>query len=384
MASLILFDTEQQHHGLKPLTFTRPVAAIRIGIITIAEKWAKILTVENWAYQTQDYLEELFPPAQSEDNTLWVNGGLLPDPAAIQAIQELKSGEGIYQGDILIAVRGKAKVMNHVKTIDGLRLLQNPTDIFAQNATEIRNDFQLLTFGRTSAPITDPFTKIYAPENVFVEEGASIKAALINAEDGPVYIGKNAQIQEGCMIKGPFAMCESSVLNMGAKLRGDSTLGPFCKAGGEISNTVFHFASNKGHDGFIGNSVLGAWCNLGADTNTSNLKNNYRNVEIYSYQEMDMIDTGKLFCGLIMGDHGKSGINTMFNTGTVVGVACNIFGGGFPKKHIPSFSWGGPQDGFSRYQVNKLIETETVVMARRKIELSPAYQKLLHYLSETL
>ena len=255
-------------------------------------------------------------------------------------------------------------------------LLQKTWQIFQFNGSEIRKDFTLLTKGRTSQPVNDPHTIVYGADQIFIEEGAKIKAAVLNAEGGPIYIGKNTEIQEGSLIRGPFALCEGSTINMGAKLRGDTTVGPFSKVGGEISNSVIFGYSNKGHEGFLGNSVIGEWCNLGADTNTSNLKNNYASVKLWDYTRGGFANTGLQFCGLMMGDHSKCGINTMFNTGTVVGVGANIFGDGFPRNFIPSFSWGGAA-GFSTFTMVKFEETAKAVFGRRGLEWTPAEKEIL-------
>ena len=255
-------------------------------------------------------------------------------------------------------------------------MITQPWEIFGHNREQIIADFALLTDGRTSADITDPHTIVYGRENLFIEEGASIRAAIINAEDGPVYIGKNAQIHEGAIIKGAFSLGESSHVNMGAKIKGDTTIGPHSKVGGEISNAVIFGFTNKGHDGFLGNSVIGEWCNLGADTNTSNLKNNYASVKLWSYSNNRFANTGLQFCGLMMGDHAKCGINTMFNTGTVVGVGSNIFGAGFPRNFVPSYAWGGAS-GFTTFQLRKFYEVAAAVMQRRGLELDDIEKNIL-------
>jgi UDP-N-acetylglucosamine diphosphorylase/glucosamine-1-phosphate N-acetyltransferase len=248
--------------------------------------------------------------------------------------------------------------------------------IFQFNPEQIRLDYALITSGKKSSGIQDKHTIVYNESNIFVEEGVSIRAAILNAEDGPIYLGKNSIVQEGAIIKGPFALCEGSTVGMGSKMRGDTTVGPHSKVGGEISNSVIFGYSNKGHDGFIGNTVIGEWCNLGADTNTSNLKNNYENVKLWNYAKGGFTDTGLQFCGLMMGDHSKCGINTMFNTGTVVGVSANIFGDGFPRNFIPSFSWGGA-NGFTTYQIKKAYETAQKVMERRKVVLDDIEKEIL-------
>jgi UDP-N-acetylglucosamine diphosphorylase/glucosamine-1-phosphate N-acetyltransferase len=267
-----------------------------------------------------------------------------------------------------------------VQEFPDAQVISMPWHIFSFNGKVLRNDFEICTKGRVSEELTDPFTVVYGNHQLFLEEGVDIKAAVINASEGPVYIGKNAQIQEGSVIKGPFALLDNSVVNMGAKIRPDTTIGPFCKVGGEINNSVLFGYSNKAHDGFLGNSVLGEWCNLGADTNTSNLKNNYAEVKIWSYVEEEMIPTGLQFCGLLMGDHSKSGINTMFNTGTVVGPGCNIFDGGFPPTHLPAFTWGGVRTGFEMYRFDKFLEAESRVYARRNKKITEEYENLLRHL----
>ena len=383
--NIILFDDPVARQSLLPLTYTRPVALIRVGIITIAEKWGKHLSLP-YSFQTEDYLLEKYPISLESEN-LFINGGVCPDEKLLLAINKLVMGEGLIWNEILIA----AKTDNlNLKDLTNLKQIQFGSEItyidqswkiFKLNAAQIKSDFKLITKGRSSANITDLHSIIYGRENIFIEEGASIKAAIINAENGPVYIGKNTQIHEGAIIKGPFALCEGSHVNMGAKIKGDTTIGPYSKVGGEVSNSVIFGFSNKGHDGFIGNTVIGEWCNLGADTNTSNLKNNYDNVKIWSYEKEGFKDTGEQFCGLIMGDHSKSGINTMFNTGTVVGVSSNIFGSGFPRNFIPSFSWGGAS-GFMTFNIKKADEVAMRVMERRNLNYSDIEKNILHSIYE--
>ena len=355
-----LFDPSEIRVSLLPFTYTRPVAEIRVGILKISEKW------QHYGFQTgfitEDYLSAKYG---SIDSTLKVNGALCPTEALGEAIKQLKPGEQLKAGEVLLAAYEGA---THTVSFEGaVTLVENPWDIFALNRVQIEADFPMVTQGRTSQKITDSYTVVYGQENVFVDEGASIRAAIINAESGPVYIGKNAQVHEGSMIKGAFALCEGSHVNMGAKIKGDTTVGPYSKVGGEVSNSVIFGFSNKGHDGFLGNSVIGEWCNLGADTNTSNLKNNYAPVKLWNYGKGGFANTGLQFCGLMMGDHAKCGINTMFNTGTVVGVGANIFGSGFPRNFVPSFSWGGAS-GFITFQLRKFYEVATAVMKRRSLE----------------
>ena len=372
MDNLILFDDPTIRGSLLPFTFTRPVADIRVGILKISEKWEKYSGLST-GFFTQDYLSTKFPKRSSP--ALFINGALLPDPQVWNAIRSLQSGEALWKENQLLALQMEnpdlfgievAKNKYHVNYEGEVVLIQKTWHIFQFNAAEIRKDYDLITADRISQPIGDPHTIVYAPENIFIEAGAKIKAAVLNAEGGPIYIGKNTEIQEGSLIRGPFALCEGSTVNMGAKLRGDTTVGPHSKVGGEISNSVIFAYSNKGHEGFLGNSVLGEWCNLGADTNTSNLKNNYAPVKLWDYTKGGFANTGLQFCGLMMGDHSKCGINTMFNTGTVVGVGANIFGDGYPRNFIPSFAWGGAS-GFSTFQVSKFEEAAIAAMKRRGV-----------------
>lgn len=364
-----LFDPAQIRLNLLPFTFTRPVADIRVGILKISEKWQHYGF--QVAYQTEDYLSAKFP---SNGAHLKINGGLCPSKGLVEAINALNIGQKLVANDHLLAENGEGA--EDITYQGEYRLITQPWEIFGFNKEQIIADFNLITSGRTSAEVTDPHTIIYGKENLFIEEGATIRAAIINAEDGPVYIGKNAQVHEGAIIKGAFALCEGSHVNMGAKIKGDTTIGPHSKVGGEISNSVIFGFTNKGHDGFLGNSVIGEWCNIGADTNTSNLKNNYASVKLWSYGTGRFADTGLQFCGLMMGDHAKCGINTMFNTGTVVGVGSNIFGAGFPRNFVPSYAWGGAS-GFTTFQLRKFWEVAAAVMKRRGIDLDDTERDML-------
>lgn len=382
MDNLILFDDPTIRGSLLPFTFTRPVADIRVGILKISEKWEKY-TGRSAGFFTQEYLSAKFSKKNSP--ALFINGALLPDPQVWNAIRSLQSGEALWKGNQLLALQMDkpelfgieiAKNKYPVSYEGEVVLIQKTWHIFQFNAAEIKKDYDLITADRISQPVGDSHTIVYAPENIFIEAGAKIKAAVLNAEGGPIYIGKNTEIQEGSLIRGPFALCEGSTVNMGAKLRGDTTIGPYSKVGGEISNSVIFGYSNKGHEGFLGNSVLGEWCNLGADTNTSNLKNNYAPVKLWDYTKGGFANTGLQFCGLMMGDHSKCGINTMFNTGTVVGVGANIFGDGYPRNFIPSFAWGGAS-GFSTFQVSKFDEVATAVMKRRGLTYGQADKEII-------
>jgi len=367
----ILFDESATRQNFLPFTFTRPVSEIRIGILTIREKWEKISGQKKVSVITEDYLAKKYPLyiSAKEDN-VWINSSLLPATELLKSINQLKKNECLKNEDLLIAINtGKEKFNGSsakAKSIEwkGKPLLQlkHLWDIFSLNGEALEQDFKLLTKGKKSAKASK--TNTLLGKYIFIEKGAKIECAILNSTTGPIYIGKDAEIMEGTFIRGPFALCEGSSTKMGAKIYGPTTIGPHSKVGGEISNSVIFGYSNKGHDGFLGNSVIGEWCNLGADTNTSNLKNNYSAVDIYDHATKKMVPTGLTFCGLMMGDHSKCGINTMFNTGTVVGVCANIFGGDFPPKFIPSFSWGGSA-GFIPYQLDKAFETAERVFERR-------------------
>ncbi len=383
----ILFDDNRREH-LLPLTFTRPVSMIRVGILTIAEKWEKMLGVSCY-HLTEAYLQKKFSLPTQPGVCIMINGGILPNTKLVKDIKGLQIGEAIFNGDSLVAAILPAIPTNgfslqkefYSKTINIAEKpaeILNPWDIFRLNGEAIEADFELLTQGRKSQPIPQSNT-VFAPEKIFIEEGAVVQCSILNAQAGPIYIGKDSEVMEGSLVRGPFALGEHSALKMGAKIYGPTTIGPHSKVGGEVNNCVIFGYSNKAHDGFIGNSVIGEWCNLGADTNTSNLKNNYASVKLWNYVKRGFVDTGLQFCGLIMGDHSKCSINTMFNTGTVVGVSANIFGDGFPRNFIPSFSWGGAQ-GFTTYKTSKAFETAEIVMGRRGIELSQVDKDILSHI----
>lgn len=380
----ILFDGPSRE-ALLPFTYTRPVAEIRVGILTIAEKWEKWLNV-SISYLTETYLSEKFPLKKASENIL-VNGSIVPNADLVRTIQNLKSGEALLRNETVLAYATSDPEMafdvTDYTTIDfegPLLSIQNTWDIFSKNGEALAADFKILTKGRKSEPIPDS-NQVINSEHIFLEEGAKVECSILNATTGPIYVGKNAEIMEGCIIRGALALCDNAVLKMGAKIYGPSTFGPFCKVGGEVSNSVLFAYSNKGHEGFLGNSVLGEWCNLGADTNTSNLKNNYAPVRLWSYQTEGFAKTSLQFCGLMMGDHSKCGINTMFNTGTVVGVSANIFGSGFPRNFIPSFSWGGAS-GFTEYRTDKAFETAMAMMARRKVPFDEREQAVFEKVFE--
>ncbi|WP_445382478.1 GlmU family protein [Robiginitalea sp. IMCC43444] len=376
---LILFDGDRRN-ALLPLTYTRPVADIRIGILTIREKWEHHLKLKA-SFRTEGYLEEKFPLKTGADN-LWIQASVLPSAELLEQIQALQTGEALWKEEILIACRTsdtssfEQPASLQPKVFSG-ELLQvcNTWDIFSLNDTVIKADFELLCEGRKSAPISAT-NRVLHPERIFIEPGASVEFSMLNASEGPIYIGREALVMEGCMIRGSFALCDHGVVKMGAKIYGGTTIGPYGKAGGEINNSVIFGYSSKGHDGFLGNSVLGEWCNLGADTNNSNLKNNYAKVRLWNYESGRFDPTGLQFCGLIMGDHSKTAINTMFNTGTVIGVNSNIYATGFPRNFVPSFSWG-KGNSFATYPLQKAFEAAQVVMSRRGISFTEADARLL-------
>ncbi len=368
----ILFDDFRGN--LLPLTYTRPVSEIRIGILTITKKWEHFFK-KKFSFYTEDYLQQKFSLITKEDN-LWVNGSICPDTNLVSAIQSLSVNQCLMQNETLIAYRSKKSIPSDVILYeDNFMQISQLWHIFEYNDDCIKSDFKLITEGRISELISET-NACTNPENIFLEEGAKVEHAILNASTGPIYVGKNAQIMEGCIVRGPLAMCENSVLKMGAKIYGATTLGPYCKAGGEVNNSLLMGYSNKSHDGFLGNSVLGEWCNLGADTNNSNLKNNYAEVKLWNYPSERFINTGLQFCGLVMGDHSKCGINTMFNTGSVVGVSANIYGTGFPRNFVPSFSWGGSA-GYVSYHLNKVFEVAEKVMQRRAVDFNQVEKDIL-------
>lgn len=379
----ILFDGAVRTQ-LLPFTFTRPVADIRIGILTIREKWEKYLNTTTSTI-TEDYLSEKWPMVEMEENVM-INAAFLPTAELIEQIKNLQPGEAVFHEEDVVAFHSyEEQDVEFAKCtaieMEGKAMMVEHTwDIFRLNAEAIAADFELLTQDRTSQKISST-NQVIAPENVFLEEGAKVECAILNASQGPIYIGADAEVMEGSIIRGPFALCDHATIKMGAKIYGSTTVGPHSKVGGEVNNSVIFGYSNKGHDGFLGNSVLGEWCNLGADTNTSNLKNNYAEVRLWDYASDRFAPTGLQFCGLIMGDHSKCGINTMFNTGTVVGVSANIFGAGFPRNFIPSFSWGG-SGGLTTYKTVKAFEVAEIVMIRKNNEFSELDRAILDQVFE--
>jgi UDP-N-acetylglucosamine diphosphorylase/glucosamine-1-phosphate N-acetyltransferase len=380
----ILFDGTVRN-ALLPFTFTRPVADILVGILTIREKWENYLGTTTTTI-TEEYLAEKYPMVEMEQNVM-INASFLPNPVLVEMIENLNPNEAIMLGEDIIAfyTTDSQEDVNfdEYELIDyegEILRIENTWDIFSKNDVAIREDFDFITEGRTSQPIPKS-VNVISPENIFIEEGAKLEFVTLNASTGPIYIGKNAEIMEGSVIRGPFALCESGRVKLATKVYGATTVGPHSVIGGEVNNSVLFGYSNKGHDGFLGNSVLGEWCNIGADSNNSNLKNNYEEVRLWSYETEGFAKTRLQFCGLMMGDHSKCGINTMFNTGTVIGVSTNIFGAGFPRNFVPSFSWGGAA-GFSTYLTSKAFQTAKIVMARRNVEFSEDDAKILEYVFE--
>jgi len=380
----ILFDGTVRN-ALLPLTFTKPVADLRIGILTIREKWETYLGFTTTTL-TEDYLEEKFPMVEMEQNVM-INASFLPTLSLAEKIMELKEHQAIFKDEEVIAFfttdSQETIDFEHYEQIEfdsEVTQIKNTWDLFSINDKALKTDFALITEGRLSQPIPEGVRYINK-ENIFIEEGAEILFSVLNASKGPIYIGKDALVMEGSLIRGPFALGEHSVVKMGAKIYGATTVGPYCTVGGEINNSILSGYSNKGHDGFLGNSVLGEWCNIGADTNNSNLKNNYSEVRLWNYETENFAKTGLQFCGLIMGDHSKCGINMMFNTGTVIGVSANIYGSNFPRNFIPSFSWGGSA-GFSTYQMDKVTETAILMMKRRGVDFDEKEQRILEHVFE--
>lgn len=380
----ILFDGTVRN-ALLPFTFTRPVADLRIGILTIREKWEIYLGYTTTTL-TEEYLEEKFPIVEMEQNIM-INASFLPTELLVEKIQKLKENQAIFRNEEVIAfyttkTQIEVDFDNYEQIEFDVEVIQikNTWDLFSLNDNALRADFELITAGRKSQPIPDG-VRYLNKENIFIEEGAEMLFPILNASTGPIYIGKNTLLMEGSAIRGPFAMGENSVVKMGTKVYGATTLGPNCKIGGELNNVVLFGNSSKGHEGYMGNAVIGEWCNIGADSNNSNLKNNYADVRLWSYETEKFAKTGLQFCGLMMGDHSKCAINTMFNTGTVIGVSTNIYGSNFPRNFIPSFTWGGAA-GFSTYQISKAIETANLVANRKNKLFDEKDQRILEHIFE--
>lgn len=379
--NIILFD--QHKKNLLPFTYTRPIADFRCGIITLKEKWEKRIANATISYLTDDYLSEKFVCNYANEN-YYVSGNILANDRLVSAIKALEEGQYLSdESNRLIALKTSKKLSLSEVSTEGLEAvyfedsydkIENVWDIFVLNAEAIEQDFNLLTKGRNSEPLDN--TNTHIGNRLFIEEGAKVQAAILNSTSGPIYIGKNAEVMEGTVVRGGLALCESATLKLSTKIYGATTVGPHSKVGGEVNNSVVFGYSNKGHDGFLGNSVLGEWCNLGADTNVSNLKNNYASIKLWNYEKGGFKDSGRQFCGMMMGDHSKSGINTMFNTATVVGVSANVYGGGFPRSFIPSFAWGGAEKWMT-FRFEKAMEVSEKMMERRGIALGEIDRAIL-------
>jgi UDP-N-acetylglucosamine diphosphorylase/glucosamine-1-phosphate N-acetyltransferase len=390
---IVLFDDEYREQFL-PLSWTRPVADFRIGIFTIREKWEKRLNAASTT-ATVDYLRNYnFPfEVNAADTQLWINGRVLPTAELVSEVLALETGDALIKGELLIAVNNgnsieklNAYSKDHLTGDFALKqskagpiVLRRVHDIFTHNGRAITEDLELISQSKCGKPSTT--NTVVGSYPVLMEAGAIAEACIFNTTKGPIYIGAGAEVMEGAMLRGPLAIGAGAQVKMGAKLYGDTTIGPGCKVGGEITNSIFFANSNKAHDGYIGNSVIGEWCNLGADTNCSNLKNNYGEISVWNYAIGGDENTGLQFHGLIMGDHAKCGINTMLNTGTVIGLAANIFGGGFPEKMVPDFSWGG-KDGMTEYRIEKAVETIERVYARRNKKLEVEELTMLKFVFE--
>ena len=383
----ILFDDETRL-SLLPFAFTRPVSEIRIGILTIREKWERYLS-QPLSHLTEDFLQEKYPIVIEDKNVL-INSSVLPDKKLVNRIGDLKNGERLVKDGVVVAASiGRSERKNMaasfkldstptIESTDSIFKINYNWELFSKNEQALKDDFQLVTAGRKTQPLSST-NQVIGIENIFIEAGAKVECAILNASQGSIYISKNAEVMEGAMIRGPFSLGENSSVKMGTKIYGATTIGPHCKIGGEVSNAVIFGYSNKAHDGYLGNSVIGEWCNLGADSNNSNLKNNYSTVKVWNYRDETFMNTNLQFCGLMMGDHSKCSINTMFNTGTVVGVSANIFGTGFPPKFIPSFAWGG-SEGFKTFRVDEALEVAQRVYERRGMTYDVKEQKILKHL----
>ena len=374
MKNIILFDEKSTRDNLLPLTFTRPVAGLRFGICTIAEKWQRAIA-GNYSFLAADYLQAKFPISLNGDDNIFIAGNICPNEELISAIENLPFNSAVTHGDTLIAFRGNINDFNSRKWAQETTIENSPLaikmlyDIFTLNDVALREDFNAITSGRKSQPLSSSNTLIGNPDMIFIEEGATVEGAILNTNNGPIYIGKDAEIMEGSCIRGGLALCEHGIINMGTKIYGATTIGPYCKVGGELNNVVMQSYSNKAHDGFLGNAVIGEWCNIGGGTSASNLKNDYTEIKLWNYPAHRFLRTGLQFCGLIMGDHSKAGINCMFNTATVVGVGVNIHGSGFPRNFVASFSEGSSA-GFTDVSLTKFFDIAKRMMARRNIELT--------------
>ena len=380
----LVFSDAHFWENFLPLTFTKPVAEMRCGILTFSERWQKLLNSTEISYLTEDFLQAKFKKYEPKES-LFIVPNFIPNEILLNQIKELKLGEALVYQDELLAVKismenfSLSQIEKMTDVEEEVLFFKQPTDLFSFNEKAINFDFDLLTKGRTSQKLSATNGFLGDDKDLFIEEGAEIEFSTLNTKAGKIYIGKNAEVMEGCNLRGPIALCHDSKFNLGAKIYGATTIGPHCKVGGEVNNIVIFGYSNKGHDGFLGNSVIGEWCNIGADTNSSNLKNNYAIVKLWNYKAKKFMSTGLQFAGLIMGDHSKSAINTQFNTGTVVGVAANIFKSGFPPNIIDNFSWGGMK-GDEKFKLEKAYEVAELAMGRRKVAFTEEDRNILKFI----
>lgn len=373
----LLLNDNGLHLRFAPLTLTRPLGDVRVGILTNKERWERWIPEATVSFISESYLQKKFPEIHGQEE-VEINAAVIPTEAIAAAVVSLQADQILMGENTWIARRGKAT--EKIQFTDQQPIvLEQRWDLFQRNDEVLVADYFFLTAGRESQELSDTNTVIGNPDWIFLEEGAQVEGAFLNTTNGPIYIGKDAEVMEGSLIRGPFALCEHAGVKMGAKIYGATTIGPHCKVGGEISNCVFQAYSNKGHDGFLGNSLVGEWCNFGADSNTSNLKNNYSLIRSWSYEKGEEVETGLQFMGVCMGDHSKTAINTMLNTATVVGVSCNIFGGGFPKKFIPSFTWGACESS-ELFDLVKAKEAASAMMSRRQVEFTDGDHAIFDHL----
>lgn len=381
MPNIIIFDDNDIRRQLLPLTYTRPIAKIRVGITTIAEKWQSMLGEGRYSWLTASYLQEKYPLV-AESSNLMIAGHVLPSKALAEQALALAEGEAIVDGETVIAFNGKPSDFdnhNFSRTFAPAQKVVSINklyDIFEANSDAISDDFSRITLNRTSQPIPHSATVIGDASQIFIEEGACVEGAFLNTKKGPIYIGKDVEIMECACVRGPFAACHDAKVKIGAKIYEGTTLGPHCKVGGEVENSVFLGYSNKAHDGFIGDAVVGEWCNIGGGTTASNLKNDYGEIKLWNYASQRFERTGRQFVGLIMGDHCKTGVNCMINTATVLGVGVNIHGSGFPRNFVPSFMEGSSNAGFKDVSLKAFFNIAERVMARRGITLTEADKKM--------
>lgn len=380
--NILLFDGPERKH-LFPFTYIRPVAHLRVGIDCLQHKWEAHLNAHCGVY-TQPYLQAKYPPQTAEEN-LFINPAYLPTKKIVDKINALKLHQAlVVEGAVLACLTNATEVPHDLSRLDCIEVevpfvhLKTKVDLFLHNETILNEDFKRITAGRKSAPISET-NQLIAPENIFLEEGARVECSVLNASNGPIYIGKNAEVMEGSLLRGGIALCENATVKMGAKIYGGTTVGPFSKVGGELNNVLMLGYSNKGHDGFLGNAVIGEWCNIGAATDASNLKNNYGKLRVWDYTTENFAKTELQFCGLLMGDYSRCSIHSSFNTATVTGICANIFGTGFPRTFLPSFSYGGAQ-GLKTYAFEKAMESNVAMMERRGVALTELDREILRHL----